>query len=135
MSKARRRRRYNKGKWEVERERCRLEAKAPPDGIEDALPVGQSIALVMKRLGLGQSHWLVELQEKWEVIVGKDVAEHSRPGRMEGKDLVVFVDSSVWLSELSRYWSAKMLTNIQKEFGKKHVAAIRFLIDPSDKCN
>lgn len=88
------------------------------------------VAGVMKRLGLADEHWLAEMADEWTGLVGDAVAAHARPGRVERGTLYVFVDSSVWLSELQRYGSTQLLQNLGQRFGRERVKAVRFVMDP-----
>ena len=129
----RRRRQYRKGRWEVQRERCRLADPAPPSPSCDASPLGTFIPQLMKRLGLAEQHWVGRLEEAWPGLVGDAVAGHTRPGRLEHGVLVVFVDSSVWLSELSRYGRGEMLASVRRRFGSRKISNIRLQLDPGDR--
>jgi len=123
-------RKFNPGRWQVERERCRIDKYMPAAESRDAPIVGDVIPAVMKRLGLATPHWLAVLTEEWPALVGEDVAAHTRPGRVDGKRLVVFVDNSVWLSELVRYGQRPMLARLQERFGAAKVAAVYLQLDP-----
>lgn len=98
--------------------------------MKDAEPIDGIVGKVMKRLGLENQHWLAVLEGEWEAIVGASVAAHARPGRVERGRLTVFVDNSVWLSELSRYGRDKILENLQAKFGKGKIQSIGLQIDP-----
>jgi len=50
------------------------------------------------------------------------------PVAIRGKTLIVHVDSSVWLSELSRFFRDKMLEQVRSELGEKRIRDIRFKI-------
>lgn len=76
------------------------------------------------------SSWIEELHSCWGGIVGDSVAKHARPGRIEGARLIVFVDNSVWLNELSRYWKSTIVSNLQKKFGSQRIQSITLRIDP-----
>lgn len=124
---------YKKGRWQVERERCRIDDYAPSAGVADPVVLADVMAGVMKRLGLEDTHWISVLDEEWQAIVGEAVAKHTRPGRMEKKKLTVFVDSSVWLNELIRYGRQQILSNLQKKFGKDKILAVGLMLDPDDR--
>ncbi|MDD4870737.1 MAG: DUF721 domain-containing protein [Kiritimatiellae bacterium] len=124
---------YNKGRWQVERERFRIENHRPPEGIADPLRISDAMAGVMKKLGLEDTHWLTVLEDEWQKIAGEAVAKHTRPGRMEKKRLTVFVDSSVWLNELLRYGRRQMLLNLQNRFGKGKITSVSLVLDPDDR--
>ena len=126
----RRRKTFNRGKWEVEKERHHLNDAAPPDARQDPTNIAGFLAQAMKKLGLEGDHWLDVLQAEWPKIVGEAVAKHTHPGRFEKRRLTVFVDSSTWLNELSRYGQKAMLANIQKRFGKGRIGSVYFQLDP-----
>jgi len=96
----------------------------------DAYSISQIIPGLMKKFGIEEQHWLTVLEKEWSDIVGKAVAKHTRPSRLEKRKLVVFVDSSVWLNELVRYSRGKILANLQKRFGQDKVRSIAIQLDP-----
>jgi predicted nucleic acid-binding Zn ribbon protein len=121
---------FNRGKWQVERERLRLPDRRPPAGVGDASTIAAIIPSVMKQFGLGDQHWLETVDGEWPEMVGKDVAKHTRIGGITDKNLTVYVDNTVWLSELSRYGREKMLGNLQKRFGADRIRSVKLLLDP-----
>lgn len=98
-----------------------------PDG---GIPLAKLIAPFMKALRLEESRSVNHLQERWETTLGKAVAAHTRPGALQNGELVVYVDSSPWLSELKRYASREMLGNLQKAFGRESIRSVRLQLDP-----
>jgi len=88
------------------------------------------IARLLARMGLETEAWLSQLAEEWPVLVGTVVARHTRPGRLIGGVLVVYVDSSVWLEELRRFVHVQMLTKLQEKFGAERIRSLRFQPDP-----
>ena len=124
------RRQYRRGRWRVQRERCRIEDwRPPPDG-----PEASAIAPIVKRVmadsvppTLG---WMTELHEQWASIVGETVAAHTRPGQLSGQRLYVYVDSAVWLNELKRFGRDRILLRIQAAFGRERVAGLQLVPDP-----
>lgn len=130
MAARRRRTGYTRGRWMIERERCRIEAGTPPPA-EDACEDMQSgLRAAFAHLGLDGVHWTAELVEKWPGIVGSQVALHTRPGRLFGAELIVYVDSSVWLHELTRYGLKGMFMKLQAFPGSERVKGIRLQLDP-----
>ena len=124
---------YSRGKWQVERERCQIGDRVPSVGDAEPVSIADTMAGVMKRLGLENTHWLTVLENEWQTLVGETVARHARPGRMERKKLTVFVDSSVWLNELLRYGRKQMLANLQKRFGSDRIVSVNLVSDPDDR--
>ena len=124
-----RRRRYNRGRWHLERERHQLSGNiAPSDTKEDG--VRDVIAGVLSRLGMDDHLWMRELEPAWPSLVGPAVAAHTRPGRYQNGLLTVFVANSAWLSELMRFGQKEMLARIQARFGAKNIRSIRLQADP-----
>lgn len=125
--------RMTKGQWAVYRERCRLTAIRPEPRDNEGEAVGDRVMSLMKKIGLDEQSWIETLSQDWEAIVGKGVGLHTRPGRITGAQLYVFVDSSVWLNELKRYGRNQMLANLQSRFGEKRIRNISFQLDPDGR--
>jgi hypothetical protein len=121
---------FNRGQWQVTRERFHLSDMKPPDKSIDASAVSRIVPDVMKRLGLDNQHWLEVMCDEWAEIVGADVAKHTRPGGFQNKNLTIFVDGSVWLSELARFGRDKILSNLHKRFGADRIKTIYLKLDP-----
>ena len=63
-------------------------------------PLGALVPRVLKDLGLEESARALRVAERWEAVVGVEVARHSRPTGIRGGVLEVTVDSSVWCQQL-----------------------------------
>ncbi len=126
-----RKRKFHGGRWQQQRERCRIDSPVPP-------PPGCTLncmkTILTKILKNVENEYvpatnIIELE--WEKLVGSAVAAHTRPSRLsEGGKLVVFADSSVWYNEINRYSKQKILANIQSRIGKDTVTAIELRLDP-----
>ena len=119
-----------RGRWEVERERCRIEEKIPRPALRDADPIGSIVDGVIAKVLPRELRWASRLCAEWVEMVGGTVAQHTRPGRVDGSHLYVYVDSSVWLNELKRYGQKEMLDNIQCHLGKSAITALHLVPDP-----
>lgn len=97
---------------------------------KDCTSIAAVIPRLLARIGLEGDSWLLRLAEEWPALVGTVIAAHTRPGRVMGQTLVVFVDSSVWLSELKRFGQAQMLAKLQERFGAEKIRSLRFQPDP-----
>lgn len=122
--------RYSKGRWMIERERCRIEDPKPPPPDSGGVDMAAGVAGILKRLGLTGAAWAAGIAEAWPSVVGGQVSQHTRPGSLQGSELTVYVDSSVWLNELQRYGLKFMLKNIQDRFGVNRVRKLRLQLDP-----
>ncbi len=120
----------SRGRQSIQKERCQLQNNQVPRPYSEAKPIADVIPSLMKKLGVEDKHWLSILEDDWSAVVGEAVAGHTRPGRFDKNTLFVFVDSSVWLNELSRYGKGKMLSNLQNRFGAAKVRSVALQIDP-----
>ena len=121
---------YTRGQWEMQRERCRIESHEIPRVANEEAAIGDVLDGVLQQLGVTGGHWLDQLAGRWGLVAGAAVAQHTRPGYVDGKTLVVYVDSSMWLHELKRFGQAKLLKNLQAECGTGNVRALRLMLDP-----
>lgn len=121
---------YNRGQWLVQRERAQIDPGPPPKSFEEPKPLGPAIESLIKKLGIASETWLNELSDSWESIVGKDVAAHTRPGLIQNGCLVVYVDSSAWLMELSRIAKRSMLKTLQERYTPARIRDVRLQLDP-----
>lgn len=98
--------------------------------IPEAAPVEDILKGIMNRIDLLRLDWVDELAKAWPDVAGKAVAAHTRPCRLEGPRLIVYVDQHVWMMELQRSGKKPLLTNIWKKFGTDKVKDILFRLDP-----
>jgi hypothetical protein len=98
--------------------------------MSEAAPVDDILKGIMNRIDLLRLDWVDELANAWPEIAGKAVAAHTRPARLEGPRLIVYVDQHVWMMELQRSGKKPLLTNIWKKFGADKVKDILFRLDP-----
>jgi predicted nucleic acid-binding Zn ribbon protein len=122
--------RFSAGRWSVQRERAQIEDHYPPPLFHDAASIAQIVPSVLGRLGIEDQQWLTTLAATWKDVVGAPLARHTRPGRFEGRRLIVFVDNSAWLSELKRYGQDKLLANVRRQPGAGQVQVVQLLLDP-----
>ena len=97
---------------------------------EGGVPISDLAAACLRSLGLEAQTWLSRIEAAWPTIVGPAIATHTRPGRYLNGELVVFVDSSVWLSEIQRYARKELLTNLQQHLGRDRFKSVQLQIDP-----
>ncbi|MDA1045079.1 MAG: DUF721 domain-containing protein [Verrucomicrobia bacterium] len=121
---------FNYGQWRVQRERAQIDPGPPQKPRADATPVGPTIESLVKKLGIAPDTWITGMANDWTDIVGKDVAAHTRPGVFQGKCLIVYVDSSAWLAELSRIAKRSMLKKLQERLDTSQISDLRLQLDP-----
>lgn len=110
------------------RERLRL---SPEEGIphDRTVSISDTLDNILEGVRMADEHWLNKLRDTWVAVAG-DVAKHTVPASIDGKCLNVYVDSSVWLTELSQYGGKQLLKNIRSAGFADKVATIRFQINP-----
>jgi predicted nucleic acid-binding Zn ribbon protein len=114
----------------VERERLHLASPVPPPPFRESVELGNVLKGLVQRLGIDREDETLRLAQEWSSMVGEDVAAHTRPGRLDKGTLVVFVDNSVWLSELTRHGKHRMLQNVQQRLGNRSVRDLVLRLDP-----
>ena len=68
-----------------------------------------------------------DVEKAWKKIVGKKAASHTKPASLRKKQLVVNVDGSSWLYELTLK-KAELLTELKKKLGEDRIEELRFRI-------
>jgi predicted nucleic acid-binding Zn ribbon protein len=105
-------------------------AMAKKHFVPEASSVGSILDGLIPRLDLLRLDWVDELATVWPEIAGKAVAAHTRPARLDGQALVVYVDQHVWMQELQRNGKKQLLANVWKRVGASKVKDILFRLDP-----
>lgn len=122
-------RKYNKGQWELQRERLRLPPSDPP-AEDDVHAVSHVVEGVLRSWGLESRLREQEIAECWRDIVGPQIAAHTHPGKLEDQVLTVYVSHPVWLFELERWHKETILERLRQRFASLHVRDLRFRISP-----
>lgn len=120
---------FNRSRWQLERERCRIADEAPPCN-GGAVALRDVIPSIVKKMDERVEISRQDLENEWETLVGPVAAGHTRPGALDRKSLVIFVDSSARISELVRFERVAMLARFQKRFGAENIRNIHFQLDP-----
>jgi hypothetical protein len=113
-----------------DRERFGLTWEAEPPAPGQEVELGGLVPSILKSMGLEQDLWQKQLFEEWVSLVGPQVAKNARPGQVDRGILSVYVTSSAWLNELSRFGKPQMLKKLQAQFGAHRIRAVRLQLDP-----
>lgn len=73
---------------------------------------------LIKQYGLEGKMAEYVIAEKWEDIVGKIIASHTRPVGIRHRRLQVLVDSPAWLQEIS-FYRRELIERVNRYMGKK----------------
>tara|TARA_B100001142_G_C14301277_1_gene642886 strand:+ start:1509 stop:1805 length:297 start_codon:yes stop_codon:yes gene_type:complete len=86
----------------------------------------RNIADSIKRVidGLGPNSEILEVHSHWEEVVGKTIAEHCAPKKLEQNVLLVEVDHPGWSTEI-RYLESDLLERLNKKIPKLDVSEIK----------
>lgn len=98
----------------------------PPAMADRTVAVGDAVAAMMKKLGLGERLREEEVMRAWSQIVGEFFARHSSPQRLKDGVLYVHVLQPTVHFELERVWKRDILEKLKKRFGGRTVREIRF---------
>ncbi len=82
---------------------------------------------VLASSGLGGRLKEYRVFGQWERIVGKVIARHARPLSLRGKKLIVQVDSSAWMQQLSQL-KPEILEKANRSLGQDAVKSITLRI-------
>ncbi|MDO8493906.1 MAG: DUF721 domain-containing protein [Deltaproteobacteria bacterium] len=66
-----------------------------------------------------------ELWEKWEEVVGANIARHAKPSKWQSDQLIVETTDSCWLQEL-RMMEEELLEKIKKSYPNLKIRGIRW---------
>jgi len=89
--------------------------------------VGSLLPRVLKQYKLDKVVAAQPAVTLWPEIVGPKTAEHTRAVGVEGKTLVVVVDSPAWIVQL-RFLKAQLIRKVAGHVGKGLIDDIRFVL-------
>jgi predicted nucleic acid-binding Zn ribbon protein len=121
---------FDPDRWELQKQRLRLEGYKPPSPLRDIKQMGSVLDKVFQELGIENLTTGLQFEEGWADTVGKQVALHARPGKLAHGVLTVYVDHPTWMSELSRFGKKAMLFKLQKKHTLDVIKDIVFRPDP-----
>jgi predicted nucleic acid-binding Zn ribbon protein len=81
------------------------------------------LARLVKARGWQQPKAEATVFGAWERVVGAEIAEHSRPVKLERGELTVEAESTAWATQL-RLLAGKLLANIAAEVGRDVVTRL-----------
>lgn len=96
--------------------------------MKDTEDIGSIIGSVVDRMGINSKLNISSVFNHWQEIVGKEIAERSRPRRLAGMTLHISVTTSTWANELS-LMSEELIDRINAFTGEEVVKKLRFRAD------
>ena len=90
-------------------------------------PIGDIVKSVFEKLEREKTLSREEIEERWKEIAGTAGAKHTRPASLRKGVLLVWVDSSSWMQEMTLQ-KRKLLKQLKRTFGKDKILGIQFRI-------
>lgn len=87
-----------------------------PRGRREPRALGDLLHGVLGDLGLERASAVLRIAERWEAIVGPEVARHCQPTTLRGRVLEASVDTSVWCQQL-QLRQREILAALARELG------------------
>jgi predicted nucleic acid-binding Zn ribbon protein len=116
-------------KWELTRERFRIEAQRPPSPLRPEKSIREILSTVLDQQPAADLP--TRLTESWPVIAGGQIAQHTRPVQIREQILYVYADHPGWLAEIRRFPKNHILKKLKAVPGLPQVCDIRFALDPA----
>lgn len=92
--------------------------------------IGDVLSPLMARLTTAKRPSSDEVGRVWRTLVGAKAARHSRPTSLRQGELLIAVDASAWLWNLTLQ-RPRLLTGLQAALGPEQVTTIRLRIHPA----
>lgn len=100
-------------------EEVELQLSAPADRT-----LGPAIRAYLEGRGLGPVARFGKLAACWDDVVGRDIAAHCRPLRLEGDELIVEADHQTWVTDFA-FRSHELLTALEREVGEPVARSVK----------
>ncbi len=90
-------------------------------------PIEGVIKAVIEKLGREARPTAEDINSIWRAAAGEKAAEHSKPVSMRNKRIIVNVDGSSWLYELTLK-KVFLLKELKKKLGEEKIKELQFRI-------
>ena len=122
------RRWFSQERWEMERQRLGISSMRPTPPFREPTWVAEIVHGIAGKFGLGDGVALDALRDRWDEIVGADLARRCRPASLSNGTLAIAVKGAVWMFELRRA-QAKVLAAVRATPAGHDVARLAFRPD------
>lgn len=90
--------------------------------------IKEVITDIIQDLSSGKKFSQRQILEVWPEVAGKRIVQHTRPVMVRNGRLLINVDRSVWLYELTQKHKGRLLKRLQKKVGGDTLREIQFRI-------
>lgn len=118
-------------KWELARERFRIEDRFPPPERHSEKLIGDILAGIMRKDETEVIFLPEVIAERWPVIAGEQLAKHVHPSHLKNQILYLQADHPGWLAELRRLSKVQLLKKIASIPDIPEIKDLRFQLDPA----
>lgn len=120
-------------KWELARERFRIEDRFPPRELHPEKYIGDILSDILKTDKNETEANLLPcvISDRWPVIAGEQLAQHVHPSHLKNGFLYLQADHPGWLAELRRLPKTQLLKKIASIPGVPEIKDLRFQLDPA----
>lgn len=118
-------------KWQLARERFQIDDPEPPALRRNARPIGEILSEVMERSPNDPTDAPEALINRWPMIAGTQIAQHTCPAFIKRGILYVYTDHPGWLTEIKRIPKAHLLKKISSVPELPAIQDLRFQMDPA----
>jgi len=119
-----------RAEWQLSRERFHISAPFPPRAVRSERKIGAILSEIQGQESTPNT--LPEaLETRWSVIVGEQIAQHTRPAHLKGTLLYIYADHPGWLTEIRRLPTKHLLKKIETIPDTPEIKEIRFQLDPA----
>jgi hypothetical protein len=96
-------------------------------GRETLQPLAPLVAQTLQRAGLGRVVLLSRLTQRWEAIVGPQLAAVARPDSVRSRVLFIVVTDAIWLQQLI-FFQSQLLRNMRNVLGEVPIDRLHFAL-------
>lgn len=118
-------------KWELDRERFRIEDRFPPPDRHPERRISDILTGLLRKDETENIVLPEVIAERWPVIAGEQLASHVRPSHLKNGILYLQADHPGWLAELRRLPKAGLLKKFAAIPDIQEIKDIRFQLDPA----
>ncbi len=98
-----------------------------PGGPAAPVRLGDTLDGVLARLGTPSRAGVEVVFERWDEVVGAELAQHCRPVRLAGGVLTVAASSPQWATQL-RYLTHQLQLNVNAAMGEPVVTSVNVVV-------
>ncbi|MDK2857744.1 MAG: hypothetical protein PWQ29_1272 [Verrucomicrobiota bacterium] len=118
-------------KWQLIRERFQIAESEPPRSRRPERRIGDILADLLNKNKTEFIELPDTLVERWPMIAGSQIAQHTHPAYLKRGLLYVHADHPGWLAEVRRLPKIHLLKKIAAIPNLPEIKDIRFQLDPA----